>query len=132
MCPWVRPFLAGLYDFFENRSEFAKIWQKIVACELKIWEIFLKSPRFPAPEAFLRNRLNVEIYTDSCARSPFESESIIWDSGIGIGGILVTNGDIVEFFALEVNERIPHWLKGLKSPRRLISFFEHLGAYLGI
>ena len=29
MCPWLRPFLAGLYAFFENRSEFGKNWQKL-------------------------------------------------------------------------------------------------------
>ena len=53
-----------------------------------------------------------------------------WDRNWG--GVLVIAGNIVEFFSLEVNERIPHWLKGLKSPRRLISFFELLGTYIGI
>ena len=28
--------------------------------------------------------------------------------------------------------KIPHWLKGKESPHRLISFFELLGAYVGI
>ena len=102
MRPWLLPFLAGLYAFFENRSEFGKSWQKIVDCELKIWEIFLKSPRFFTLETFLRNRLKVEIYTDACAMSPFETTSINWDYGIGIGGVRVTNGRVVEFFALEV------------------------------
>ena len=39
MCHWVRPFLAALYDFFGNRSEFGGgwIWQKTVDYELKIW-----------------------------------------------------------------------------------------------
>ena len=92
-----------------------RIWKKLAKnCRLrvKIWEIFLKSPRFLTPETFLRNRLKVKIYTDACAKSPFESESINWDYGIGIGGILAINGNIVEFSSLEVNERIPPWLKG--------------------
>ena len=85
MRPWLRPFLAGLYAFFENRSEFGKNGQKISGYELKIWEIFLKSQRFLPPETFLGNRLKVEIYTDACEKSPSESDSINWDSGIGIG-----------------------------------------------
>ena len=50
--------------------------------------------------------INVEIYTDACASSPFETTSINWDSVVGIGGVLVINGNIVEFFSLEVNARI--------------------------
>ena len=102
----------------------------------KIWEIFLKSPRFPTPGTFLVNGIKVEIYTDACARSPFETTSINWDYGVGIGGILVIDGDVVEFHQLEVGEkRGPHpspWLKWLKSPLRLISFFELLGTYVGV
>ena len=55
------------------------------------------------PGTFLENRLNVEIYTDACARSPPESDAINWDSGIGIGGILVIDGNIVDFFSLEAD-----------------------------
>ena len=55
-----------------------------------------------------------------------------WDSGIGIVGILVIGGNIVGFFSLEVNGRIPPLLKGPKSPHRLISFFGLLGTYRGI
>ena len=39
---------------------------------------------------------------------------------------------VVEFFALEVGEKPHPWLKGLKSPQRLISCFELLGTYVGI
>ena len=99
---------------------------------VKIWENFLKSPRFPTPETFLWARLNVEIYTDACAKSPFGSDSVNWDSGVWIGGILVIEGNIVEFFSLEANGGISHWLTGPKSPHRLISCFELLGTYVGI
>ena len=49
MCPWLRPFLAGLYAFFENRMGFAKNGQKISDRELKIWASFLKSHPPPHP-----------------------------------------------------------------------------------
>ena len=107
--------------------------EKIADYEFKMCGIFLKSPRFPAPGTFLGNRLKVGIYTGACAKSPFELGSINWESGIGIGGILVIiNGNIVVFFSLDVNERISPWLKGPKSPHRLISFFELQGTYVGI
>ena len=51
MRPWNRPFLAGIYAFFEYRSEFGK-QAEIVDCELEIWEIPLKSPRFPTQQNF--------------------------------------------------------------------------------
>ena len=51
---------------------------------------------------------------------------------IGIGCILVINGNIAEFPSLEVGGGISHRLKGPKSPQRLISFFELLGTYFGI
>ena len=132
--PWSRPFLTGLYAFFENRKGFAKNWQTIVDYDLKIWELFLKSPRFPAPRTFLGNRLKIEICTDACARPPYEMASINWESGIGIDGILVVNDIVAEFPSLEVNEPPPPLprLKGLNSPRRLISFFELLGTYIAV
>ena len=107
MCPWMRPFLAGLYAFFEDRKGFAENWQKIAEYDLKIWELFLKSPRFLSPGTFLGDRLKIEIYTDACDRSPFEETSINWESGIGIAGILVINGMVVEFPTLEVGENLP-------------------------
>ena len=61
---------------------------------------FPKIAAFPRPETFLGNRPKVEIYTDSCAMSPFESGSLNLDSGIGIGVVLVINGDNAEFFSL--------------------------------
>ena len=70
---------------------------KIFDYEFKIWEISPKSPRSPRPETFLWGRLNVEVYTNVCAESPFEPESINWESETGIGGILVVNGIVVEF-----------------------------------
>ena len=44
-----------------------------------------------------------------------------------IGGILVIDGEVIEFSSLEINE-ISALLRGAKSPRRLISFFAPLGA----
>ena len=99
MCPLLRPFFAGLYAFFENRKAFGEL-AKIAEYELKIWELFLTHPRFTTPKSFLGNRLKVEIYTDTCAKSTFEKETINWASGIGIGGILAISGKLVEF---------PHW-----------------------
>ena len=84
--PWFRPFLAGLCAFSGNKKCGAQNWQKIVDCALKIWALFFKSPRFPTPRSFLRNRLKIEIYTDACDRAPFGKESINWASGIGIWG----------------------------------------------
>ena len=46
--------------------------------------------------------------------------------------MLVVSGKVVEFSSLEVNEQIAHWLKGAKPPRRIISFFELLGRYIGV
>ena len=67
------------------------------------------------------------------ARNPLSNRSRFgWGSGVGIGGIPIINGTIVEFSSLEVGERIPHRLKGLQSPHRPISFFELLGTYVGI
>ena len=76
--------------------------------------------------------LKIEIYTDECARSPFETTSIIWNSAIGIGWILVIDGGDCGILLDRGERKIPHWLKGLKSPRSLISFFELLGTYVGI
>ena len=106
--------------------------KKIADYELEIWEVFLKYPRFITPKSFLGNRINLEIYTDACAKSPFEKEDICWDSGIGIGGILIINGKAVEFFSLEVNKRTFPWLEGLKGPHGMINFFELLSTYIGL
>ena len=92
----------------------------------------LNTPAFRNTEIFPRGRLKIEIYTDACEKSPFEKETINCDSGIGIGGILAISGKVVEFHTLEVNERIPPRLKGLKPPHRLISFFELLSTYIGL
>ena len=81
---------------------------KIADYELKIWEFFLKSPRHHRPETFLGNMLKVEIHTEACVRSPFESDTINLGDAIGIGG-----GDpgnrrgVVEFSTLEVTAGSP-------------------------
>ena len=62
--------------FFRKQEGFANDWQKIADSELKIWELFLKSPRFLAPGSLLGNRLKIEIYTDARARAPFGKASI--------------------------------------------------------
>ena len=71
---------------FRKQNNYAKIG-KIIECELEIWELFPKVPRFIAPMSLWRNQLKIEIYTDECATSPFEKADIAWDTGIGIGGI---------------------------------------------
>ena len=108
MCPWLRPFLAGLYAFTKTKGLRKKDWQRIIDYGLEIWELRLSEPRFLTPKTFLLNRLKFEIFTDACAKSPFGSDSINWTSGIGIGGILVVGGEVVEFSSLEVNTKIPH------------------------
>ena len=105
MCHWLRPFLAGRSVRFRKQKGFAANWQTIVDYELKIWGLFLKSPRFPAHRSFLGNRIRIEIYTDACDRAPFENESISWESWVGIGGILVISGIVVEFHSLDVGEK---------------------------
>ena len=89
MRPWLRPFRGGLHSFCENRGACGENWQRIIDYNLKIWGVVLKYPRFIAPESFLGNKLKVGIYTDACAKSPPESDSINRADGIGIGWILV-------------------------------------------
>ena len=96
-----------MYDFFGNKSAYGENWHRIIDYGLKIWELFLKRPRFTAPKTFLGNRLKIEIHTDAFGKSPFESDSINWTSGIGIGGILVIDGKVVEFCSLGVDAEIP-------------------------
>ena len=129
---WLRPFLAGVYAFFENKMASKKDWRLIIDYELGIWEPCLSEPRFLAPQTFLENRIKFEIFAGACATSQFESDSINWASGIGIGGILASDGEVVEFPSLEANAKMPPWLEGLKSAHRLISFFELLATYIGI
>ena len=50
------------------------------------------TPPPPPHRPLLGNRMQIEICTDVCARSPFEKESISWESGIGIGWVLVVHG----------------------------------------
>ena len=75
---WLRPFHAGLYAFSKTKR-FRNSWQKIVDYDLKIWALFLKSPRFPAPISSLGNTPQIEIYTDACEWGPFEKGSINWE-----------------------------------------------------
>ena len=58
--------------------------------------------------------LQIEIYADACDRPPFEKTSIDWESGIGIGMILVVNGIVVEFPSIEAIGRNPPVAKGVK------------------
>ena len=117
---------------FRKQNGFGENWQRIIDYELGIWELFLSEPRFPPPRTFLGNRLKFEIFTDSCAKSPFGSDSINWTSGIGIGGIPAVSGEVVEFSSLGVNAEIPPRLDGPKSAHRAISVFELLATYIGI
>ena len=94
--PMVAPLPGRSVRFLRKPKRFfAKNWKEIVDYELKIWELFLKSPRFLTPGTFLGNRLKIDIYTDACARPPYEMASINWASRIGIGGILAINDIVV-------------------------------------
>ena len=131
MCQWLRPFIAGMYAFSKTRNSSRGTGSKIADYELKIWDLFLKSPRFPTPRSFLRGRLKIEIYTDACDRTPFGKESITWESWIGIGVDSSHKRYSLRISLARSKRKIPTWLKGLSSPRRLISFFELLGKYRG-
>ena len=84
--------------FFGNPKLFSENWQSIAEYELSARGLFLNIPRFTQPGTFLGDMLKIESYADACDRSPFEKASINWGSGIGIGGILVINGEVDEFF----------------------------------
>lgn len=88
--------------------------------------------RFRAPRSFAGNRSNIEIYTDARARDPLETDVINGESGVGIRGILVINGKLCEYDPMGTDDAIAHWVKGVKSLHRLISFLELLCTYVGI
>ena len=71
---------------------FSKNLQKIADFELRTPQAFLRRPRFPAPMSFSGARLNIEIYTDACERSPIATDVSNWEPVVGIGGILVVSG----------------------------------------
>ena len=91
-------------------------WRYIDKYELRVFALLVEIPRFTTPRTFWRNRLKIEIYTDAFDRSPFEEDSINWESVIDIGGILAISGEDDESPSLEINE-IPHQLKEIKTPR---------------
>ena len=105
--PAVKAIRCGPLRFLRKQKCVRGNWQKIIDCELKIWGLFLKYPRFITPKSFLRDRLKIQIYTDACAKPPFEKETINWPSGVGIGGILIVEGKVIEFPSLEVNTKAP-------------------------
>ena len=90
--PSAKAVLSGILCVFRKPKWLQKDWQRIIDYELEIWELLLREPRFPTPKTFLGNRLKFGIFTDACAKSPSESDSINWASGVGVGGILVVSG----------------------------------------
>ena len=121
MCHWLIPFLRVCARFSKTKA-FEKNWQKIVDYELKIWELFLTRPRFITPKIFPRKPLKIEIYTDACAISPFEKEKINWASGVDVGGILVVNGKLVEFFPTRSKRKNPPMVKRAKVTKQTYQF----------
>ena len=91
------------------------------------WGIHVSSHR----GLFRRNPLNIEIYTDACARSPSERDAANWESGVGVVGILFASGIVYEFSSLGINGGIFPWLKGINDLHRLISCFGLPGTYVG-
>ena len=54
-----------------------------------------------------------------------------WAPGVWIGGVLI-NGKVCEYLAIQINGKIPAWLKVVLSRYRLIRFFELLCTGVGI
>ena len=50
MCPWLRPFLAGLYDFFENRKGFSEKLAGNSRLRIKNLGIVFKINAVPRPK----------------------------------------------------------------------------------
>ena len=107
-------------------------WQRIVDYELRIWEVFLEKPRYITPKSFFRKSTKPGDLHGCLRKIALRERQINWSSQIGIGGILLVNGEIKEFFSLEVSKRVSPWLKGLKQPHRMINFFELLATYIGL
>ena len=114
--PMVAPFPGGSVRFLRKSKRFREKLARNRRLRSKIWERFLKSPRFPTQRTLLGNRLKIEIYTDDCDRPPYAMASINWESGIGIGGILVVNDIVVEFFSMGGKRNNLPLAKGIKFP----------------
>ena len=111
----MRPFLAGLYAYFENRKGPAKQKQaKNLRLLAKNMGVVFKIAAFSIPRNFPWGGLKIEIYTAACDRPPFEETSITQKSGVGIGRILVINGWVAECPSLEVGDQNPPAAKGIK------------------
>ena len=52
------------------------------------------------------------IYTDARHGSPYEKGEIYWESGVGIGAILVIRCKVCAYCAMGKMGKYPHWLKG--------------------
>ena len=101
-----RDLSSPAFTIFGNKT-LSENWQHIAEYELRACGSFLGIPRFTDPGTFFGSRLKIEIYTDASARSPFVEDSITWESGIGIGGVLVVSGEVIEFPSLEINAKSP-------------------------
>ena len=75
---------------------FSENWQPIADYELIACGPFLEIPPFISQGTFLLNRLKIEFYADACDMSASGKDSADWESGIGIGGIIVVNGEAIE------------------------------------
>ena len=51
--------------------------------------------------------VNIEIYNDARPLAPPGKGVINWDSGVGICGILLINGVVCEYLALEIIDSAP-------------------------
>ena len=101
MCQWIRTFLSPLYAYIENKPARKKNWGAIVRFELAICEVFINGPPFLTPSTFFGRRLKQKsILTRARALEPSGKGVIGWNSGVGVGGILVINRIACGYLAL--------------------------------
>ena len=136
MCHWLRPFLPGLYDFFENEKTFLKNWPKICDYELRGgggWGPFCDA-RVCSRRGLPRETVEISAFIPTLAHGLRSKRTLSIDreSGVGVGGVLDINGNVCEFLSLDITVQIPHWLKGVKSLHRLIIPFGLLGTYVRV
>ena len=137
LCLPLRPFLAGLYSFVATfMSTSGSVLSNRLREELALWELFLSAPRVIRPLATTPKPMVLRIFTDACAQSPFEESEIKWDSGMGVGGFMLTEDvdDIAraQWFAFQIDKTLFPWLAPLKQPSRLINFLELTATYVAV
>ena len=53
--------------------------------------------------------VQISIFIPTRARGrPNEKDVINWESGVGVGGILIINGKTCGYYSMRINDKIPH------------------------